>query len=111
MIQVIKRCAGCFAGLFWVWCLSAQPNLSRVEYYIDIDPGYNKATAITFPPGNSLTNFALNINPASLANGVHILGIRARDANGHWSLDNKWLFAKPYPADSTSPVPNLKLVQ
>src|SRR5258708_611712 len=111
MIELIKRWAGCLAGLFWAWCLSAQPNLSRVEYYIDIDPGYGKATAISFTPGNSLTNIALNINPASLTSGVHILGIRARDANGGWSLDNKWLFAKPYPADSTSPVPNLKQVE
>jgi PKD-like domain/Secretion system C-terminal sorting domain len=113
MIQLIKRWAGCFAGLIWACCLSAQPNLNRVEYYIDIDPGYGKATAISFTPGTNLSSIALNINPASLSNGVHILGIRARDANGGWSLDNKWLFAKPYPSDSTGPgpVPNLNRVE
>src|SRR5258708_6593400 len=111
MIQLIKRWAGCLAGLFWAWCLSAQPNLSRVEYYIDIDPGYGKATAISFTPGTSLSNIGINNNPASLTSGVHIFGIRAQNTNGGWSLDNKWLFAKPYPADSTSPVPNLKLVE
>jgi hypothetical protein len=113
MIQFIKRCAGCCAGLLWAWCLSAQPNISRVEYYIDTDPGYGKATAIAFTAGPNLINLTLNINPASVANGVHVLGIRAQDANGHWSLDNKWLFARPFPADSTGPgpVPNLNRVE
>ncbi len=31
-----------------------------------------------------------------LNQGVHIVGIRSRDANGAWSIDNKWLFLKPY---------------
>ncbi|MBN8852151.1 MAG: hypothetical protein BGO55_00200 [Sphingobacteriales bacterium 50-39] len=113
MIQNIKRWVWCLAGLIWASSLSAQPNLNRVEYYIDMDPGYGQATSIPFPPGPSLTNFALNLNPGSLTSGVHILGIRARDANGGWSLDNKWLFVKPYPADSTGPgpVPNLNKIE
>src|SRR5258708_38993115 len=87
------------------------PNLKQVEYFIDKDTGYCKVTDISFTPGARLSNIGININPASLTSGVHIFGIRAQNTNGGWSLDNKWLFAKPYPADSTSPGPILNLVQ
>ena len=42
-----------------------------------------------------------------------LLGIRAKDENGAWSQDNKWLFAKPYPSDTTKAgtAPDLKQVE
>ncbi|MFT3747318.1 MAG: T9SS type A sorting domain-containing protein [Agriterribacter sp.] len=71
-------------------------NITRVEYYIDTDPGYGNGTAIAISPGTNLVNQAFNINPTSLSHGVHIVGLRARDANGNWSHDNRWLIVKPY---------------
>ena len=114
MHQIIKRFAGCCMGLLFALCLAAQPALTRVEYYIDTDPGYGSATAIGFTAGSTnLANAVLNINPANISTGVHVLGIRARDANGAWSQDNRWLFARPYPSDTTTPgiVPALSRVE
>ncbi|WP_133176780.1 T9SS type A sorting domain-containing protein [Terrimonas sp.] len=71
-------------------------NITRVEYYIDADPGYGNGTEITISPGTNLVDQAFNINPISLSQGVHIVGLRARDANGNWSHDNRWLIIKPY---------------
>ena len=95
MTQYIKRFAGCCIGILLTLWLAAQPNLSRIEYYLDIDPGFGRGTAISFPAGNNASDIALNINPATLSEGIHILGIRALDADGVWSPDNKWLFWKP----------------
>lgn len=89
------------------------PNLARVEYYLDKDPGYGKARPISFTPGNNLANIALNLHPDSILNGVHVLYIRGMDTKGAWSLDNSWIFVKPFTADTTKPgaIPNLVLVE
>ena len=110
MTQYIKRFAGCCIGILLTLWLAAQPNLSRIEYYLDIDPGFGRGTAISFPAGNNASDIALNINPATLSEGIHILGIRALDADGVWSPDNKWLFLKPSAASGAS-VPNLNRVE
>ncbi|MEO6454343.1 MAG: hypothetical protein ABIN97_09735 [Ginsengibacter sp.] len=83
-----------------------QPNINRVEWYLDTDPGYGKATPISISQAQDIPNLAINIALTPLTPGVHIAGIRSRDANGNWSLDNKWIFLKPDPANS-EPVPNI----
>ncbi len=72
------------------------PVLSRIEYYLDTDPGYGLATTVPFIAGASVADQIVNIDLAGLTSGVHRFGIRSRDANGTWSLDNSWLFYKPY---------------
>src|SRR5258705_3858050 len=99
----IKGFVVCCAALFIICDLYAQPNISRIEYYLDKDPGYGKGTSVTFSAGTNISNASLSIDPASLAAGFHLLGIRSKDANGGWSLDNKWLFAKPFPSDGVAP--------
>ncbi|MES2775445.1 MAG: hypothetical protein V4722_14820 [Bacteroidota bacterium] len=81
------------------------PALSRIEYYLDTDPGYGLATNVPFAPGSSVADQIINIDPASITAGVHVFGIRSRDANGAWSLDNRWLFFKPYTANGTNVSP------
>ena len=73
-----------------------QPNVNRVEWYLDSDPGYGNATALSISAGQNLPGLSFNIDIVPLAQGVHIVGVRSRDANGAWSLDNRWLFVKPY---------------
>ncbi len=90
---------------------TAQPNINRVEWFMDNDPGYGNATALSISPGTNLQNLAINIDLAPLNQGVHIVGIRSRDANGAWSLDNKWLFLKPYPNTGATPQPNINRVE
>jgi hypothetical protein len=85
----------------------AQPNINRVEYYLDKDPGYGNATPITISQAQDLANLAINIPLVSLNEGVHIAGIRSRDANGRWSIDNKWIFLKPGAVGVNSPLPNI----
>lgn len=83
------------------------PNLTRVEWFLDRDPGYGNGTPVSITPGQNLQNLAINIDLAPLNQGVHIVGIRSLDANGAWSLDNKWIFLKPYTGTTATPVPKV----
>jgi subtilase family serine protease len=74
----------------------AQAGITRIEYYIDTDPGYGKATPLSFAPDTAIHNLPIQVNPASLGSGIHSLFVRAMDATGKWSFNNRWLFVKPY---------------
>jgi len=88
-----------------------QPKITRVEYYIDTDPGYGKGISLNVTPGLDLNNLSFNINLAALPAGVHVAGVRSRDANGAWSLDNHWLFLKPRSAAGGVTQPNIVRVE
>lgn len=92
----------CMAAL-----LHAQPIITRLEYYIDNDPGWGKGTALAITPAADIPQVNLTYNFAALQSGVHIIGIRSKDTNGVWSLDNKWLFLKPYNAGKTAILPKI----
>lgn len=88
----------------------AQPNINRLEYYVDNDPG--KGNAINIPiiaSADIATNFTVDFT--SLAQGVHLIGIRSRDANGGWSIDNRWLFVKPFASPGSATPPNINRVE
>lgn len=88
------------------------PNINRVEYYVDTDPGYGNATPISITPAQNLAGLAINLDFSGLAEGVHIVGVRSRDANGYWGLDNKWIFLKPYTTNINSgPAPQINRVE
>ena len=93
--------------------VKAQPNITRVEYYIDTDPGYGNGINVPVLPGTNLSDVLVNINPSSLTEGVHQFSVRAKDANGAWSLENRWLFVKPYTGagSSAGAIPNLSKVE
>jgi len=93
-------------------CLKAQPNITRVEYFIDTDPGMGLATAVTISPGTNLANQTISFDPTSLGPGVHIFGIRSRNANGAWSHTNYLAFAKAFPAlPIEPPAGNLQTIE
>jgi hypothetical protein len=72
---------------------AAVANISKVEYFIDQDPGIGLGTAIAIASGsNDLQNVAFTINPSTLSKGVHIIGSRSMNSNGVWSMTNFWLF-------------------
>jgi hypothetical protein len=89
----------------------AIPNITRVEYYLDTDPGLGNGTPLSINPSQDITGLSININLIPLTEGVHILGMRSRDANGAWSHDNKWIFLKPYITGGGGPVPNINRVE
>jgi hypothetical protein len=75
---------------------AALTNITRVEYYVDTDPGLGNGIAATITPATNLTDITFSINPVPLVPGVHIIGTRSLTANGLWSKTNFWLFFKPY---------------
>ncbi|HZY82188.1 MAG TPA: fibronectin type III domain-containing protein [Cyclobacteriaceae bacterium] len=64
----------------------AIPNLTRIEYYIDTDPGYGIATNVPFTAGSSVTDLVFTVNVSSLSQTLHKLWIRAKDANNKWTV-------------------------
>ena len=60
--------------------MAQQP--SRVEYFLDEDPGYGLAATIgNLQVGNNTMTFDL----AAIKDGAHVLYIRSQDDQGHWS--------------------------
>ncbi|MCA0362994.1 MAG: hypothetical protein LCH67_03055 [Bacteroidetes bacterium] len=65
---------------------SATPNIVKLEYFIDADPGFGLANDLSITSGQSVTK-ALNIPlPSNLPLGFHKFYIRAKDASGKWSV-------------------------
>jgi hypothetical protein len=87
---------------------ASLPNVTRVEYFFDTDPGFGKATTIPVTAGTNLTNVTTTIPLTSLATGFHSLHVRARDATGKWSLTNVRAL---YKEDLPAAVPNVTRVE
>ena len=67
---------------------ASAPALQNMEYYIDVDPGYGLATAISIS-GANITEVLNNINisiPNNLTAGTHFLHVRSKQ--NPWSIDN-----------------------
>ncbi|WP_019990590.1 hypothetical protein [Rudanella lutea] len=58
--------------------------ISRVEYFIDTDPGYGQATALPFTPANG-QDVAVTGSTSLSALGSYSFFFRARDTNNRWS--------------------------
>ena len=69
-------------------------NITALEYFIDTDPGFALATAVPITPAQNISNFTFPANITTVAVGTHNLFIRAKDANGQWSLTNVLNFEK-----------------
>ncbi|WP_114781788.1 LamG-like jellyroll fold domain-containing protein [Botryobacter ruber] len=93
--------------LLGVWlCCALLPGISfvqaqqitKLEYFINQDPGYGKATAIAITAGTDVTK-SFPIDIASLPAGFHNLHVRARNANGLWTTTLMKTFYKQTLAD------------
>jgi hypothetical protein len=58
-----------------------------VEYWIDVDPGFDNATTISGLTSSTDVQYLINL-PISLPIGLHTLGIRSKDAHNVWSHTN-----------------------
>jgi hypothetical protein len=59
--------------------------IAQLEYYIDEDPGFGAAVQVTVSETEDLTS-SFTVDLTGVAVGWHVLGIRARDADGRWGL-------------------------
>lgn len=66
----------------------ASANITRIEYYIDTDPGLGNGTPLTITPQTNINNLVTAIDLSALSKGFHQIIFRAQDANGLWSF---WL--------------------
>jgi hypothetical protein len=85
------------------------PNIVAMEYFIDSDPGFGAATALTVTAGSPLTqNFTVAL-PNTVTNGFHFLSFRAKDANNKWSVVAVRPFYKEVIQAST--IPNITMLE
>jgi hypothetical protein len=73
---------------------SALPNIVKLEYFIDNDPGGGLGTNIPITPATSLSNIGFSFNVNALTDGIHLLSIRGKNANNAWSTVSTSAFYK-----------------
>jgi len=69
-------------------------NISKLEYFVDTDPGLGLATNVTITAAPDVSNVVIPIDISGYNNGFHILYVRSLDDNGRWVINNRWAFVK-----------------
>lgn len=69
-------------------------NISKLEYFVDTDPGFGLATNVTITAAPDVSNVAIPVDISGYNNGFHILYVRTLDDNGRWVINNRWAFVK-----------------
>jgi len=73
--------------------INTEANITRVEYFFDVDPGFGNGTPIEISPGSEIEiEKVIPVN--SLTEGIHIFYLRACDDLGKWSQTLNRLFLK-----------------
>lgn len=62
------------------------PLLTRVEYFLDQDPGFGEGTEVWSGTGTDAPGIGSLPDVSALAPGSHTLFVRTIDSAGHWSL-------------------------
>jgi hypothetical protein len=62
----------------------ALSNMVQVEYFIDFDPGFGNATAVSFQPGSQINNLNIMASLTGIPDGTHRLFVRVKNADGTW---------------------------
>ncbi len=62
-----------------------NPDITEAEYFFDNDPGFGSGSTFSVTPSDTI-DVTANVDVSPLSPGLHKLFIRARDANGLWSL-------------------------
>jgi hypothetical protein len=92
-----------------VFSVGNVPNITMMEYFIDSDPGYGAATAVSVTAGSPLTqNFTVAL-PNTVSDGFHFLSFRAKDANNKWSVVAVRPFYKEVVSATT--IPNITMME
>ncbi len=78
--------------IFYILKNESEKAISRIEYFINEDPGLGKGTALEFSEENGQVYIDYDVDLSGLNNGFHSLYIRAQDASGSWSITSKRAF-------------------
>ncbi len=70
------------------------PDVTRVEYFLDNDPGFGAGIPVAVSPAPNNSNLQFLIDLAPVTAGFHTLYVRACDSQGHWSLSQVHNFFK-----------------
>lgn len=71
----------------------AASNITRIEYFIDTDPGVGNATALAITPQTNINNLSSSIDLTGPGYGYHRLFIRVKDADGRWAFWSNSFFS------------------
>jgi len=71
--------------LLFASLLGVSQNITRMEYFVDNDPGYGNAVSIPFT-GSEIAEADFTVPLNSLGNGIHFLYLRAQNQDGDWSV-------------------------
>ena len=63
----------------------SMSNLVKLEYFIDNDPGFGSGIVLSVPNNFQMGVLNFNLNLNGLAQGLHCLHIRGKNALGIWS--------------------------
>ena len=80
-------------------------NIVKAEYFLNTDPGFGSGVNMPVTPSGNISNLSFNVPIGSLPTGFHTLYVRAKDANGRWSITNHKTFYKETVA--TVSLPNI----
>ncbi len=68
-------------------------NITRIEYFLDTDPGIGNATPVAgFASAPDVNNFSFNAIVSTVPLGPHTLYVRTQDESGRWSITNRHSF-------------------
>ena len=85
------------------------PEVVELEYFFDDDPGVGQATSISVPSPGAAIDIS-DLIAQGLANGRHLIGIRAKDENGAWSMTERRQFYID-PSTGSSPVSKIDAIE
>lgn len=67
-------------------------NINKAEYFIDTDPGFGKAVNIPVSSPSKDMSLSFSVTLTSLSEGFHMIVLRSRDTQGHWSTTRQQVF-------------------
>ncbi|MBO9657838.1 MAG: T9SS type A sorting domain-containing protein [Chitinophagaceae bacterium] len=68
------------------------PQIQRLEYFIDKDPGMNQGKQVSIPAASNVASFNFQADLTGIPTGFHRLYVRTIDANGNSSFANNIFF-------------------
>ncbi|MCD6066085.1 MAG: choice-of-anchor protein [Bacteroidetes bacterium] len=69
-------------------------TIQKIEYFIDVDPGFGQATSVAFVAAADVNDLSVAVNTSGLSNGMHTLYMRSQNSNGYWSFTNRLSFVR-----------------